>query len=97
MSLEVWFWKVRTLRLRISTCEWSYARTSSSTPPAPQRGSSVTISPLNTVAVVRSSRAPSRISSVAPMSNGLWSIGSPCSDAVLGNDAATVHRSGRRR
>ena len=36
MSLEVWFWKVRTLRDRISTCEWSYARTSSSTPPAPE-------------------------------------------------------------
>ena len=97
MSLEVWFWKVRTLRDRISTCEWSYARTSSSTPPAPHRGSSVTISPLNTVDVVRSSRAPSRTSRVSPMSNGLWSIGSPCPDSPFGNDAASVHVSGRRR
>ena len=39
-------------------------RTSSSTPPAPNVGSSVTISPLNRLVVLSSSRAPRRISSL---------------------------------
>ena len=47
MSLEVWFWNVRTLRERSRTCERSKPRTISSTSPAPKLGSSVTISPLN--------------------------------------------------
>ena len=75
MSLEVWFWKVRTLRARMRAWDRSKPRTISSTPPAPKLSSCETTWPLNRLVVVSASRAPSLTSSGLPMSKGWESIG----------------------